>query len=66
MIARKGGMGIALDDYCAIEVVGKRYRIIRGKPEAGAYRVYRQEGRVRREPIPQTHQYQSVPSLLLI
>ncbi len=22
MIAQKGGMGIALDDYCAIEVVG--------------------------------------------
>lgn len=66
MIGHKGGMGIALDDYCAIEVVGKRYRIISSKPGAGAYRVYRQEGRVHREPIPQTHQYQSVRSLLLI
>lgn len=66
MIGRKGGMGIALDDYCAIEVVGKQYRIIRSKPKAGAYRVYRSEGRICREPIPQTHQYQPLRSIFPI
>ena len=53
MIGRTGGVGIALDDGCALEVVDGAYRILTSRPEAGAYRVTRHRGRVEQEPIPQ-------------
>ena len=54
MIGRIGGIGIALENNCAIEVLdGKLYRIITSKNNARAYRVFRRDGRVVAERIRQ-------------
>jgi dipeptidase E len=56
MIQKAGGIGIAIDNNCAIEFIdGKSYRVIRSKSYARAYRVSK-KGRgviseqIRREP----------------
>jgi len=49
MILRRGGIGLALDDHCALEVIGGKYRVIRSKRQAMAYRFYKQDGRLIRE-----------------
>jgi len=42
MIRKIGGVGIALENNCAIEFIdGQFYRVIRSKPSARAYKVYR-------------------------
>lgn len=40
------GVGIALDDYSALEIIGNKFRILSVKSYAGASRVYLQKGRV--------------------
>ena len=52
MIRRRGGLGIAVDDRAALEVVDGRYRVLSAARGAGAYRVTRQRGHVRVRPIP--------------
>lgn len=47
MIRKLGGIGIAVEDNCAIEFLdGKFYRVIPSKPRAGAYEVYRNGDKV--------------------
>lgn len=42
MIQKMGGIGIAIENNCAIEFInGRRYRVIRSKRNARAYKVYR-------------------------
>jgi dipeptidase E len=54
MIAKVGGIGIALENNCAIEFLdGKFYRVITSRSYAGAYRVFRRGGRVVAEKIRQ-------------
>lgn len=52
MIRKIGGVGIAVENNCAIEFIdGRFYRVLRSKPGARAYRVYRAGGDVRAEQI---------------
>ena len=51
MVKRYGGMGIAIDNHCAIEFIDDGYRVITSKPGAGAYRVYRRGGQIVREVV---------------
>lgn len=51
MIQARGGFGIVLDDCCALEVVGKKYRVLTSARGAHAYRVYKKDGRVISESI---------------
>jgi dipeptidase E len=51
MIGRHGGIGIALDDHTALEVVGDRYRILVSKSSGRAYRVARDGATVRSQPL---------------
>jgi dipeptidase E len=47
MIRKTGGVGIAVENNCAIEFIdGKSYRVIRSKADARAYRVYKSGGEV--------------------
>lgn len=46
MIAKRGGIGIACDNNAAIEFVGNHYRILKSKPIAKAYKMFKQNGRV--------------------
>jgi dipeptidase E len=64
MIARKGGIGIALDDCAAFEVIDDQYRIITARAGAGAYRVERVRGEAVQTPIPVQQDFQSIHSLL--
>ncbi len=47
MIRKTGGIGIAIENNCAIEFIdGRLYRVIRSKDYARAYRVFKQGGDV--------------------
>jgi dipeptidase E len=47
MIRRIGGIGIAIENNCAIEFIDDRfYRVIRSKHHSHAYRVYKHDGDV--------------------
>jgi hypothetical protein len=54
MIQKTGGMGIAIENSCAIEFIdGRFFRVINAKSNARAFRVYKRDGEVVTEPIPQ-------------
>jgi dipeptidase E len=54
MIRKTGGMGIAIENSCAIEFIdGRFYRVIPARSYANAYRVYKRRGEVIAEKIPQ-------------
>ena len=54
MIRKIGGMGIAIQNTCALEFIDDRfYRLVRSKDNARAFRVYKRGGEVVEERIPQ-------------
>jgi dipeptidase E len=64
MIRKTGGIGIAIENNCAIEFLdGRLYRVIRSKSYSRAYRVYKNGGEVIAEQIRQQKQLASVDSL---
>ena len=65
MIRRAGGMGIAVENNCAVEFVdGRFYRVIRSNSYARAYRVYKNRSQVVSEQIPQRKHFSPVGPLL--
>jgi len=57
MILRTGGIGIAIENNCAIEFIdGRLYKVITSKDYARAYRIYKRGDRVLTERIPQQEQ----------
>jgi dipeptidase E len=64
MIRKTGGVGIAIENNCAIEFIeGRFYKVVRSKSYARAYRVYKSGGDVVAEQIPQQKQLALVESL---
>ncbi len=63
MIHNLGGLGIALDDRCALEIVGDKWRIVASGRGAKAYSVTRRLGRVHEREIPRTHGFQPLARL---
>lgn len=57
MIKEYGGLGIAIDNNCAIEYVDDTYRVIASEKSARAYRVYKRNGRVVSEEIKKTKEF---------
>jgi dipeptidase E len=51
MITRTGGVGIAVDDRCAIAYEDGNMRLLRAVKSANAYRVYKKGGKVIEERI---------------
>jgi dipeptidase E len=52
IVGKTGKIGIALDNYCAVEIAdGMFFKIISSRPGAGAYRVYKYCGQVISEKI---------------
>ncbi len=51
MIQKIGGMGIAIDNDCAIAYLDDEVRVLSSKPSAKAYRVYKKKGKVVSEVI---------------
>jgi dipeptidase E len=56
-IKRHGGIGLALDDFTALEIIDDKFRIIVSKPQAKAYKVYKKNGKVLYEEIPKNKFY---------
>src|SRR5580658_982205 len=64
MIQKTGGIGIALENNCAIEFIdGRFYRVISSKTYSRAYRVFKSGGEVVAEQIRQEKQLAPVESL---
>lgn len=51
MIDRIGGMGIAIDNHCAIAFTDKQYHVITSKKGVGAFRIFKRKGKVVTERI---------------
>jgi len=57
MIRRTGGIGIAIENNCAIEFIdGRLYKVMTSKDYAQAYRIYKRGGQVLTERIRQQEQ----------
>jgi dipeptidase E len=52
MMQKIGGMGIAIDNDCAIAFIDNGFRVLPSKKSAGAYRVYKHKRKVVTERIP--------------
>jgi len=57
-------VAITLDNCCALEFLDDKYRIIKSKPQAKAYKVYWKEGKYHKEEILSTKEYQNINTLL--
>lgn len=64
-IKRKGGVGVALDNCTALEVVDGKYRIITSQGEPKAYKVYKKNGTVITEDIPAIAEFQPLAQLFI-
>ena len=60
----KGGMGIALEDNCALEVVDGQYRLITSQAGKHAYLVYREKEKVIQDIIPKHNKLKPLDELL--
>jgi dipeptidase E len=63
MIGKIGGVGIAVENSCAIEIVDNQYRVIRSSCRARAYRVCKDRRRAIANQIPQQKQWTPYASL---
>ena len=52
MMRTESGVGIGLDDCCAIQIRGDEYRLLASIPDVGAHLVYRQGEQILREFLP--------------
>ena len=64
MVKKQGGMGIAIDNNCAIEFIDEGYRVVTSRPDAGAYRVYRRGGQTVTEIVEQRQDMTPTSELL--
>jgi len=63
VLKRTPGVGIALDDCSALEVIDNRYRIIASKRSAGAHKVYFSSGKLHYERIKKHKQFRPLGEL---
>ena len=65
LMRKTSGIGIALDDYCAIEIVDDKYRLITSKKGSGAHKVYPKNGKMHYKKIRITKEFKSLKNLLI-
>jgi dipeptidase E len=63
MIQKIGGIGIAIENNCAIAFIDHRFKVIASKSYACAYKVFRSKGQMVTEQIRQERRLASVESL---
>jgi len=64
MILKTGGIGIAIENNCAIEFIDEQfYKVISSRSYANAYRVRKSRGKVVVEKLPQTNRLVPIESL---
>ena len=64
MMKKHSGIGLAIDDHCALEIVDDTYRVITSSDSAGAYRLTKHRGNITVDPIPQHSEYRPLAPLL--
>ena len=63
MLIRKGGVGIAIDNDCALALVDGGYKVLSAAPDAGAYTLFVQNGEVVERRIEAEEEYLPVSNL---
>ena len=63
-VRKHSGVGVAIDDNCAMEVVDAMYRVITSRVGAGAYRLIGSGGALTTERIVQKEEYEPIAQLL--
>ena len=61
---KHSGIGLSIDDHCALEIIDDTYRVITSHEGAGAYKLTKHRGRITVSPIPQSEEYQPLAALL--
>lgn len=64
MIDKTGGIGIALEDGCAIQIVDKQFKLLAASPQARAYKLYKLRAKVVEAAIPVSDDWRSISELL--
>ncbi len=64
MVQKHSDVGIAIDDNCAIEVVGDSYKVITSKAGAGAYKLLNRRGEFSIGRIVQREEHEPIAMLL--
>ncbi len=64
MIEKTGGIGIALDDNCAIEFIDDSYRVIRSNKHGKAYKIFKKSGKIHSERIEEAEDLKLISALL--
>ncbi len=57
-------VAIAIESCCAIEVIDNKFRILKSKPNAKAYKIYWQKGKYFKEKIPFKKEFENLNKLL--
>jgi len=64
MVKKTGGVGIAVENRCAIEFVdSKYYRVLSSRPGAAAYKVYKKRGAAVMQKIEQKEEFMPIEEL---
>jgi dipeptidase E len=63
MIQKIGGIGIAIDENCAIEFLDDKFRVITSRKSAKAFRVYKKNGKVISKEIEQKKNLMQIATL---
>ena len=64
IMKRSTGVGIALEDCCAVEIINREYRLITSKPDAQAYKVYWKNNKYHQETIEKKKTFSPLDELL--
>ena len=57
-------VAIAIESCCAIEVIDDKFRILKSKPDAKAYKIYWKQGKYFKEEIPNKKEFENLNDLL--
>ncbi len=64
MFKKVGGLGIGIDNHCAIEFINNKYKLITSRKDARAYKVYKRRGKIVTEIIEQKKELTPITTLL--
>jgi len=56
-------MGIAIDNHCAMEFIGDKYKVLSVRKDSNAYKVYKKKGKIITEEIPKDKKYRPIKEL---
>ena len=64
LIRKEYGVGIALENCCALEIIDEEYKIITSNKGANAYKIYSQKGKLIKKKIKRSKEFRPLSELL--